>query len=343
MSRRAIFLDCAIGEDRALVTLDGRPERLLLERGVDQTAQRLGQGSVARVRRIERGLGTAFLELLDGPDAAAPMGELVEGRFVEIVVTAEARHGKGPVARVAANADGPLRLTIAGQAVLERIQQFAPDTELIIGQDARRAIDAAQDAVLEVVHPLPGGGQISIEPTRALTAVDVDLGAKGGSDQRRAARQVNLTAIAQGARLLRLKGLGGLVVFDLVGKGHDGVAISAAAKAAFAPDGAGVSIGPISRFGLFELSLPRTVRPLAEVVVDETGMVTPLTAALALLRRVEDEAAAHPGARLDIRAAPDVAEAVAPYMVEVHHRFGPRVRLEVDPARVRTAFEVIAE
>ena len=342
MNQRAVFIDASIGEERALITLDGRPERLYLERTADQSAGRLGAQSIARVRRIERGLATAFLELADGPDAVAPMSDLVEGESVSVRVTAEARQDKGPVVRLIARATGAPRLTDP-VSVIDGMKHLIDSSTITAGAEARRLIDAAQDEVLAVVHALPGGGQISIEPTRALTAIDVDLAGKGGGDAKWAARQVNLAAITEGARLLRLKGLGGLVVFDLVGKGHDGAAMSKAAKAAFEPDGSNVSIGPISRFGLFELSLPRTVRPLAEILQDETGVVSALSVALELLRRVEDEAAAHPGARLQITAAPDVAAAVSLYMGEVIHKFGPRVALLPDAARGRTAFEIIAQ
>ena len=57
------------------------------------------------------------------------------------------------------------------------------------------AADAEAEA-LEIVHPLPGGGDIAIEPTRALTSIDVDLGERKGQDSKRAARHANLAAIA---------------------------------------------------------------------------------------------------------------------------------------------------
>ena len=60
-----------------------------------------------------------------------------------------------------------------------------------------------------------GGGDIAIEPTRALTAIDVDLSDRKGGDAKRVTRQANLAALGMAARLLRLKGLGGIVVIDL--------------------------------------------------------------------------------------------------------------------------------
>ena len=45
--------------------------------------------------------------------------------------------------------------------------------------------DAAEDEVLAIEHPLPGGGSLAVEQTRALTAVDIDLGQGGGQDAKR--------------------------------------------------------------------------------------------------------------------------------------------------------------
>ena len=135
---------------------------------------------------------------------------------------------------------------------------------IVTSADARAVADAAQEAVLAEIHPLPGGGSLSLEPTRALVAVDVDLGAGAGATVKRAARAANLAAIGEAARLLRLKGLAGLVVIDLVGRGHDGAAMLAAARPAFMPDQPGVAIAPLGRFGTLELTLPRRETPPIE-------------------------------------------------------------------------------
>ncbi len=58
--------------------------------------------------------------------------------------------------------------------------------------------------------PLPAGGSIVIEPTRALTAIDVNAGA--ASDP----VQVNRQAARAIARQLRLRNIGGIVVVDFI-------------------------------------------------------------------------------------------------------------------------------
>lgn len=342
MSRRRLHLDRAPGETRGVVTLDGRPERLLIARSADIAVQQLGARLVARVASLERGLASAFLDLGAGPRAILPLTPgLVEGAAVEIEIAAEARSTKGAVARLIGPAEGAPRLLAAAPSLEARLMVFAPGVAIEEGVRARDVADAAQDAALAVEHPLPGGGSIAVEPTRALTAIDVDLGARTG-DARRAARAANLTAIAEAARVLRLKGLGGLVVIDLVGKGHDGAALSAAARAAFAPDEPGVGVGPISRFGAFELVVPRGARPVAEVLCDADGRLSALTRGLALLRGLERAALADPGARLAGRTAPDAAAAASLHIADLTARIGARAEVRPDPGLAGAQFEIDA-
>lgn len=343
MSRRAAYLDLGVGERRAVVALDGRPERLWIERDGESSATRLGARHVGRVARIDRGLGQAFVDLGEGAQGVSPIGRLREGELVEAVVSAEPRAEKLAVLQVLGPAEGPARLVAPPPSLAERLRAAVGQERIVEDERARAMADAAEEAALERIHPLPGGGRISIEPTRALVAVDVDLAGRSGGDARRLARQANLAAIAEAARLLRLKSLGGLVVIDLVGKGHDGAAMSAAASAAFAEDGEGVSIGPISRFGLFELAVPHRTRPIAETLLDAGGALSSRTLALRLVRALEREGRAEPGARLTAVCAPDVAEAFASYMPALSERLGARFELCSDVQRKREIFEVFAK
>jgi Ribonuclease G/E len=200
--------------------------------------------------------------------------------------------------------------------------------------------DGAQDEALATVFPLPGGGSAAIETTRALTAVDVDLGASAAVHAKRAARAANLAALALAARVLRLKGLGGLVVIDLVGRAHDTPALLSAARAAFGPDNPGVALGAISRFGTLELTVPRRARPALDRLLDETGAVSALTEALNLARALEREAVADGGGRFEALAAQDVAEALKGPLAVLMARFGARLSVRAEPGRARGASQV---
>lgn len=341
MSKRRFFLDRGVGETRAVVTLDGRPERLLVWREGDAVETAVGARGVARVRKVERAFGTAFLQLAGGAEAILPlkpdMERVTEGQALEVEIRSEPRGGKAAVARLIGPAEGAPRLIEAAPDAEAELRLWARDGKIVEGLGAREAADEAEAEALETVHRLPGGGSIAIEETRALVAVDVDLGDRPGAEQKRASRQANLAAMDAAARLLRLKGLGGLVVIDLVGRGHDGNALLAAARLAFQPDQPGVAIGAISRFGTMEMTIPRRRRPVIE------RLRGPEAAALRLVRALEREGRAAPGARLAAVCAPAVVQAFKAYDEAMADRLGRRFTIEPRDGWPVDRFEVSAQ
>lgn len=345
MSERRIYLHRGLGETRGVVTLDGRSERLLMTRDGDEQRLRLGARLVARVASLEPALGTAFLDLGDKVEAILPFkpeARPMRGAAVEVEIRAEPRRGKLAIARALGAGEGDPRLLSPGASVAEMLAGFAPNSELVEGRAAEMAADEAEAEALETTHALPGGGDIAIETTRALTAIDVDLADRKGGDAKRVTRQANLAALGLSARLLRLKGLGGIVVIDLVGRGHDGAALLAAARAAFAVDNPGVAIGPVGRFGTMELSLPRRGQPTLEYLCRPDGALSDLSLAHCLIRRLDSEARARPGARLSALCAPAIALAVAPLAPLLADKIGARFTIQPDPRRARDQPEISA-
>ena len=343
MSVRQIFVDQGVGEMRGVVTLDGRPERLLIHRADDDQKLALGARLVARIAAIEPAMSSAFLDLGDGKQAILafkPDAKPVRGATVEIEIRAEPREGKLAVARWIGTGEGAPRVLSVPPSLQDSLRTLVRDVSIVEGPAARAIADEAAAEALKIVHPLPGGGTLAIEPTRALTAIDVDLGERKGADVKRVSRQANLAALAEAARLLRLKGLGGLVVIDLVGRGHDGNAMLAAARVAFAPDNPGVSIGPVGRFGTMELSIPRRTRPVLERLCQADGSLTDRAIAQRLIRRLEDEAGAQPGARLVATCSPSLASTVEGLVRELGERFGHRFAVVVDGNRPRDQIDV---
>ena len=348
MSRRFAYLDRGIGESRGVVTLDGLPERLLIFRDGDLPALAPGARSVARVVRIDRAFPAAFLALPGGVEAMLPirpeMERLVEGQAVEIDIKTEPRRGKLATARFIAAGHGAPQLLEAGPSLEDDLRFLVRDgDEIVTGPEAREMADLAEEEALAAVHALPGGGSVAIEPTRALVAIDVDVGARPGGDSKRVTRQANLAALAASARLMRLKGLGGLVVIDLAGRGHDGRAISEAARLAFQPDNPGVAMGAISRFGTIELTIPRRHAPVLERLQDEQGRLTPQTGALRLVRALEREGASSPGARLKGLASPSVVSAFAAFDARLADRLGRRFAIETREGWSSDRQEVVAQ
>lgn len=343
MSQRSFYLDVSPGETRGVVCLEGQPERLLIRREGEDERLQLGARLVARVASFEAALATAFLDLGGGREAILPLksgARPVRGQVLEVEIRTEPRQNKHAVARRLGAGEGPPRLLASAPDLASELREMARAGEIIEGGQARDMADLAEFEVLETVHPLPGGGTIAIEPTRALVAVDIDLGQRSGGESKRVARQANLAALGTIARLLRLKALGGIIVIDLIGRGHDGAALMSAARAAFGPDNPGVAIGPVGRLGTMELSIPRRRRPLAEVLCRPDGAVSDRSLAQRLVRQLEREAQAQPGAQLLAVCAPAVAESVAPFVAKLAARFGARFTIRPDAAVERERMDV---
>ncbi|MGZ8407866.1 MAG: ribonuclease E/G, partial [Caulobacteraceae bacterium] len=308
-------------------TLGGKPERLWIERDGEAASPALGARYAARVARIEPALKMAFLDL--GPDlgggaeALLPLGQRppVEGAPIEVEIVAESRRGKLAVAQFAGAGTRDPGLILPAPTAAQRLTALAKGAPVIEGEDARATADEAEEAVLAVEHAITGGGSLAVERTRALVAVDVDLGARPSGDPARIARNANAAAIGEAARLLRLKGLGGLIVVDLVGRGQDGEMLAAAAKRAFEPDQPGVALGPISRFGTLTLALPWRVTPLAERLLDANGASTARTEAQWLVRALEHEGRSDPGGLFMAECAEEVAAELAPLVTQLGPRY----------------------
>lgn len=343
MTKRTLFLDRGPGEQRGVVLLDGRPERLLIVRDQEPAVIQLGARVAARVRKVEPAFASAFLDLGDGHEALMsfkPDARPVEGQMVEVEIRSEPRADKLATVKMVGAADGAPRLLAAAPDLTVQLKAYARDAAVTDGSLARSVADEAEEEALQTVHPLSGGGTLAIEPTRALVAVDVDLGERKGQDAKRITRQANLTALAACARLLRLKGLGGIVVVDLVGRGHDGAALLAAARTAFAPDNPGVAIGPVGRFGTMELLIPRRGRSIREIVLDPSGAPTKETLAFRLVRQAETMAGQDAGGRLVAHAAEPVAKLAAPLIERLTARIGARLTLQSEPDWPHQRFEV---
>lgn len=328
MTGRRLFLDLCPGEARGVVTLNGLPERLIIEREGEPPRARLGERRAGRVREIARAAGIAYLDIGCEPMGALNLSgraaALTQGEAVEVEIAAEARCDKGPSLRLIGAATGEPRLLAPGPSLEERLKAAAPDAQVEGGEAAREAADLAEEAALDPICRLPGGLVLTIEPTRALVAVDVDRGSFAGK-----ALAANLQAIDHAARLLRLKGLGGTVAIDLIGFPKEGDALRAAATLAFAPDQPGVSVLAPSRLGLLQIAKPWRERPLAESLVGPDGRPTARAMAQRLVRALEREGRADPGARLLAVCAPEVAVALTPLAA----RLGPRFEVAAEVGR----------
>ncbi|MCB9982270.1 MAG: ribonuclease E/G [Rhodospirillales bacterium] len=116
----------------------------------------------------------------------------------------------------------------------------------------------------DLFHPyaiLPGGGNIIVQDTAALTAIDVN---KGGSHVSNLG--VNIQAAKEAARQIRLRNCGGIIVIDFLKSQNrkDQGELIAALEKAIDEDPCTVQIHGITALGLIELTRKRRTPPLAD-------------------------------------------------------------------------------
>tara|TARA_R110000868_G_scaffold109855_1_gene298221 strand:- start:20842 stop:21864 length:1023 start_codon:yes stop_codon:yes gene_type:complete len=322
-----VFLDAMPGETRGMVFRDGLPEHLLIQRDSDVAQHRLGALCVGRVIEVAAGLRGAFVDLGAGdPAGFLPLAREVtirNGDRIAVEVTTEPRDGKGPVLRHLGPGEGPPRLLEAGPDVVARLARLAPDVDVETGLAAIAAGREAVEVALGETMVVPAIGlDLAVQRTRALVAVDIDHAPVAGRDVRKGRERANREGLVQAARLIRLKGWGGLVAIDLIGTGQDGEMIQRTAKSVFGGDPA-VAIGPVNRFGVLSLSLPWRLRPI-EAVLGRTVEDRALDTVRALRHRLLDDTATP---RFTAACAPDEAAIAAPLVA----RLGPRAALRVVP------------
>ncbi len=107
---------------------------------------------------------------------------------------------------------------------------------------------------------LPSGGELVIEQTEALVAIDVNTGRfRKGDSTRETILAMNKEAAAEAARQLRLRDLGGLVMLDFIDMDspQDRRAVEDAFRNAARRDRARTTILPISQLGVMEMTRQR--------------------------------------------------------------------------------------
>ncbi len=167
---------------------------------------------------------------------------------------------------------------------------------------------------------LPSGGSIVIDPTEALTAIDVNSGrSKKGSSQEETAVSTNVEAAAEVGRQLRLRDIGGLIVVDFIDmrSPRNRRKVEKAMKDAMKADKARFSVGRISANGLLEINRQRIHQALQLRTHGDcpncagTGRVaSPDLVALRLLRNIESHGAGGYMRGVQIALQPELADFV---------------------------------
>ena len=232
---------------------------------------------------------------------------------------------------------------------VKRVQKY--EDALPIFQ--RYQVEQQMDTIHSPQVTLKSGGYLVINQTEALVAIDVN---SGRSTRERnieeTALKTNLEAADELARQLRLRDLSGLIVVDFIDmeENKNQQAVERRMKDAMRSDRARIQIGSISHFGLLEMSRQRLRLSFNESIssvcphCEGTGRVRSVeTAALQMLRAIEDEAGKGRMEELRVTMNRDVAlyilnhkrEAVS----EMEARFGMRIVILAGDSLMATEHE----
>jgi ribonuclease E len=196
---------------------------------------------------------------------------------------------------------------------------------------------------------LTSGGSIVIDPTEAMTAIDVNSArSTKGKDIEDTAYKTNLEAAREVARQLRLRDVGGLVVIDFIDmmdSKHQEKVESAFRKAVYT-DRARVQISNISRFGLLEVSRQRLRPSLNESYDIEHVLVRgPRSLGQSILRIIGEDSAKDNTAEIQVFVPSDVASYLLNEkrndIMHIEKSNNIKVIIVADPYKSRPYYKVI--
>ncbi|MDA9000491.1 Rne/Rng family ribonuclease [Gammaproteobacteria bacterium] len=196
---------------------------------------------------------------------------------------------------------------------------------------------------------LTSGGSIVIDPTEAMTAVDVNSArSTKGKDIEDTAYKTNLEAAKEVARQLKLRDVGGLVVIDFIDMldtAHQEKVESAFRKAVYS-DRARVQISGISKFGLLEVSRQRLRPSLNESYDIEHVLVRgPRSLGLSILRIIGEDSAKDNTGEIQVYVPADVASYLLNEkrqdIINIEKTNNIRVMVIADPYKSRPYYKVV--
>jgi ribonuclease E len=219
---------------------------------------------------------------------------------------------------------------------------------------SKHQVEAQLDAMLSPIVQLRSGGYIVINQTEALVAIDVNSGrATRERNIEDTALRTNLEAAEEIAKQLRMRDLAGLIVIDFIDMEvrKNNAAVERKMKDALKNDRARIQVGAISHFGLMEISRQRLRPSLTEasmvVCPHCAGMGhvrSPESAALHILRAIEDEGAKYRAAEIAVTLPPEIAFYLFNHKRErlsaIEARYNMRVIFAPDAALTGSNFRI---
>ena len=196
---------------------------------------------------------------------------------------------------------------------------------------------------------LNSGGSIVIDPTEAMTTIDVNSArSTKGKDIEETAFKTNLEAANEIARQLRLRDVGGLVVIDFIDMTNEDNQnkVESSFRKAIYTDRARVQVSNISRFGLLEVSRQRLRPSLNESYDIEHVLVRgPRSLGQSILRIVGEDAAKENTGEIHVYVPADVASYLLNEkryeIVNIEQSNKIKILVIADPYKSRPYYKVV--
>mgnify|MGYP003325006947 FL=1 len=213
----------------------------------------------------------------------------------------------------------------------------------------RYQIESQIEVAFQREISLNSGGSIVIDPTEAMTAIDVNSArSTKGKDIEETAFKTNLEAAVEIARQLKLRDVGGLVVIDFIDmlKEENQTKVESAFRKAVYSDRARVQISNISRFGLLEISRQRLRPSLNESYDIEHVLVRgPRSLGQSILRIVGEDAAKDNTGEIHVFVPADVASYLLNEkrydIISIEKTNDIKILVVADPYKSRPYYKVI--
>jgi len=287
-----------------------------------------------------------------------------------------------------AQAAAPSLLHAEGDLVFRVIRDlFTPDVEEVVidaEEEYQRAVEYARTLVPSLAHrirlyegPSPvfeargiekeiekalrrkvwlrSGGYLVIDQTEALVSIDVNTGKYVGKrDFEETVLRINLEAVQEVVRQIRLRDLGGIIIIDFIDMEREEhrQQVFRALKRALAEDKSRTNVLEISELGLVEMTRKRVRQGLHSLLMQPcptckgSGVVRSVAAITAeIYRKVQAAAADVGGQEVLIRVNPELAayfeEEEAEGLEILQRRIQRKVTVQAAPTLHKEEYEII--
>ena len=170
-----------------------------------------------------------------------------------------------------------VRVVVDGADAVARVNAFlGPDQANLLVEHHNESADLLEHyrvnaAIRDALKPrvdLPSGGYVIIEPTEALTVIDVNSGSfTRSANARETVLWTNCEAAVEIARQLKLRNIGGVVIIDFIDmeSRRDQLQVLESFTAAVRDDAARPQIAQLTELGLVELTRKRQGQNIYEL------------------------------------------------------------------------------